>query len=309
MDGLCRLCCCVAVGGPFADGLPSVFQRSLSLLVRWGDAWGCGGGREAVWASSGRGQLQQACGFPAVKSFCRNVHCELPQYIVSLGSGLQPWAALVIVCLAVVTLPPRSTAPAVSGCRLVGCSVVNGLPLRSRAVAGVSQHVYVCLGPVLGLPCPVSASYSARRKQKHLRPPPPEDGRRDSRQGDTRGRGTRGRGRRGRCQDCRRVPGRGHTCGHTLGRGGGWRRGGARASWDDKNRQGDAGIRFTRRKGTGQGARKARGEDGPAAASGAGCRGRRKEGHGRCACLDRWMLPKYARGRACPWCPRVLGLC
>jgi hypothetical protein len=25
VDGLCRLCCCVAVGGPFAGGRPSVF--------------------------------------------------------------------------------------------------------------------------------------------------------------------------------------------------------------------------------------------------------------------------------------------
>ena len=45
---------------------PSVFQRSQSLLVRWGDAWGCGGWRAAAWASFGRGQLQQACGFTAV---------------------------------------------------------------------------------------------------------------------------------------------------------------------------------------------------------------------------------------------------
>ncbi len=33
---------------------------------RWGDAWGCGGERASAWASSGRGQLQQACGFTAV---------------------------------------------------------------------------------------------------------------------------------------------------------------------------------------------------------------------------------------------------
>jgi len=46
-------------------------------------------------------------------------------------------------------LPCRSTAPAVAGCRLVGCSVVSGRPLRSRAVAGVSQRVCVGLGPVL----------------------------------------------------------------------------------------------------------------------------------------------------------------
>jgi hypothetical protein len=68
---------------------------------------------------------------------------------VYVGGGLQPGAALVVVCLAVVTLPPRSTALTVAGCRLVGCSVVSGRPLRSRAVAGVSLHVCVCLGPVL----------------------------------------------------------------------------------------------------------------------------------------------------------------
>ena len=66
-----------------------------------------------------------------------------------VGGGLQPGAALVVVCLAVVTLPPRSTTQTVAGCGLVGCSVVSGRPLRSRAVTGVSQHVYVCLGPVL----------------------------------------------------------------------------------------------------------------------------------------------------------------
>ena len=66
VDGLWRLCCGVAVGGPFAGGRSSVFYRSQSLLVRWGDAWGCGGERSAAWASSGRGQLQQACGFTAV---------------------------------------------------------------------------------------------------------------------------------------------------------------------------------------------------------------------------------------------------
>ena len=66
VDGLCRLCCVVAVGGPFADGLPSVFQPSQLLLVRWGDTWGCCGWRATVWASSGRAKLQQACGFTAL---------------------------------------------------------------------------------------------------------------------------------------------------------------------------------------------------------------------------------------------------
>jgi hypothetical protein len=44
-------------GGPVcwrpAIGLPV----RLSMLVRWGAAWGCGGGRAAAWASSGRGPL------------------------------------------------------------------------------------------------------------------------------------------------------------------------------------------------------------------------------------------------------------
>jgi hypothetical protein len=66
VDGLWCLCCGDVVGGPFAGGLPLVFQRSPSLLVRWVDAWGCCGGRTSAWASSGRGQLQQACWFTAV---------------------------------------------------------------------------------------------------------------------------------------------------------------------------------------------------------------------------------------------------
>ena len=56
--------------------------------------------------------------------------------------------------VAVVTLPPRSTAPTVAGCRLVGCSVVSGRPLRSRAVAAVLLHVCVGRGPGLASPAP-----------------------------------------------------------------------------------------------------------------------------------------------------------
>jgi len=79
--------------------------------------------------------------------------------------GLQPGTALVLVCLAVVTLPPQSTAPTVAGCCLVGCSVVSGLPLRSRAVTGVSLHVCVSLGPVLAshAPSPPAAATAAWR--------------------------------------------------------------------------------------------------------------------------------------------------
>jgi hypothetical protein len=39
--------------------------------------------------------------------------------------------------------------PSYFGCHFVGCSVVSGRPLRSRAVTGVSMHDCVCLVPVL----------------------------------------------------------------------------------------------------------------------------------------------------------------
>ena len=102
-----------------------------------------------------------------------------------LGGGLQPGAALVVVCLAIVTLQPRSMVPAVTGCRclaivtlqprsmvpavtgcrLVVCSVVIGRTLRSRAMAGVSLHVCVGLGPVLAshAPSPPAAAAAAWR--------------------------------------------------------------------------------------------------------------------------------------------------
>jgi hypothetical protein len=74
-----------------------------------------------------------------------------------VGGGLQPEAAFVVVCLAVVTLQPRSTAPVVAGCRFVGCSVVSGRPLRSCAASGVSQRFLVGLGPVLASRAPPAA--------------------------------------------------------------------------------------------------------------------------------------------------------
>jgi hypothetical protein len=81
--------------------------------------------------------------------------------------GLQPGAALVGVRLAVVTLPPRSTAPAVAGCRLVACKVVSGRPLRSRAVLwlgcrSTSGSVWVLFWPPVPRP--------------RLRPPRPPGG-------------------------------------------------------------------------------------------------------------------------------------
>jgi len=80
--------------------------------------------------------------------------------------GGWPGTVLIVVCLAVMTLPPRSTAPTVAGCRLVvGCSVVSGRPLRSRAVAGVSLTVGVGLGSILAshAPSPPAAAAAAWR--------------------------------------------------------------------------------------------------------------------------------------------------
>jgi hypothetical protein len=64
-----------------------------------------------------------------------------------------------------MTLLPRSTVPTMAGCRLGGCSVLSGRPLRSRAVAGVSLHVCVGLGPVLAshAPSPPAAAAAAWR--------------------------------------------------------------------------------------------------------------------------------------------------
>ncbi len=78
-----------------------------------------------------------------------------------VGGCLQPGTALVVICLAVLTLPPCSTAPTVAGCRLVGCSVVSGRPLHSRSVAGVSLHVCVSLGPVLASHAPSPSAAAA----------------------------------------------------------------------------------------------------------------------------------------------------
>jgi hypothetical protein len=75
------------------------------------------------------------------------------QQIYVVGE-LQPGAALVVVSLAVVTLPPSSTAPAVAGCSLVDCCVISRLPLHSRAVSGVLHRVRVGLGPVLASSAP-----------------------------------------------------------------------------------------------------------------------------------------------------------
>jgi hypothetical protein len=103
----------------------------------------------------------------------------------------------IVVCLAVVTLQPRSTAPAVAGCRLVGYSVVSGLPLRSRAVAGVSQRVCVGLGSVLAshASSPPAAAAAAWRGRGRV----PIAG--WSHGGVGPERGLRGGGRRGWCEE------------------------------------------------------------------------------------------------------------
>jgi hypothetical protein len=64
-----------------------------------------------------------------------------------VDGGLQPGDALVIVCLAIVTLPPRSTPPAVAGCHLVGCSVVIRLSVHSHTAALISSTSVSAWGP------------------------------------------------------------------------------------------------------------------------------------------------------------------
>jgi hypothetical protein len=73
-----------------------------------------------------------------------------------VGGGLQPGAALVVVCLAIVTLQSRSTAPTLAGCCLVACCVVSGLSLRSqsRCGGGITARLRRP-GVRSGLPCPV----------------------------------------------------------------------------------------------------------------------------------------------------------
>ena len=82
---------------------------------------------------------------------------------VKLAPGMGKLGARNNSILCVVTLPARSTSPAVVGCRLVGCSVVSGRPLRSRAVAGMSHRVCVGLGSVLAsrAPSPPAAAAAA----------------------------------------------------------------------------------------------------------------------------------------------------
>ena len=98
--------------------------------------------QNANWQRCGRPLDRFYCsrraGLQQCKSFVEMciVNCLSALTVSVCGRGTAG-AALVVVRLAVVTLPPRSTTPAVAGCCLDGCNVVSGLPLCSRAVAGV----------------------------------------------------------------------------------------------------------------------------------------------------------------------------
>ncbi len=155
------------MGGAFAGGSPSVFQPSQLLLVRWVNSWGsmAGGrlrGRPPDGAScSSRAGLQQC------KSFVEmcTVSCLSASPARVCGQGAATWDCPRCRLPPVVTLQPHSTSPTVAGCRLVGCSVVSGRSLRSRAVTGVSLHICVCLGPVLAshAPSPPAAAIAVWR--------------------------------------------------------------------------------------------------------------------------------------------------
>ena len=67
--------------------------------------------------------------------------------------GLQLGAALVVLRLAVVTLPPSSTVPAVAGCRLDDSSVIRGWPLMAMR-QGCHSVSSSSRGPILPpVPC------------------------------------------------------------------------------------------------------------------------------------------------------------
>jgi hypothetical protein len=83
-------------------------------VIRWGSVVG------GLWL--GRPPDGARCSRHAGLHQCKScvemciVSCQC-EYV---DGGLQPGAALVVVRLAVVTLPPSSTSPAVAGCRFVG---------------------------------------------------------------------------------------------------------------------------------------------------------------------------------------------
>ena len=86
------------------------------------------------------------------------VHFSNHKLIITLCSGLQPGAALVVVCLAVVTLPPRSTAPTVAGCLVVVwlavVSSADGLYAVAlwRGCSGTSASAWGPFWPPMPLP-------------------------------------------------------------------------------------------------------------------------------------------------------------
>ena len=70
---------------------------------------------------------------------------------VSMWAG-HPGAALIVVRLVVVPLPPRSTAPTMTGCRLVGwceggCPVVGGSPYAVEPLRGCRRASVLARGP------------------------------------------------------------------------------------------------------------------------------------------------------------------
>ena len=182
---------------------------TLALAGRWRPLWagaGCGGsGRGGAVAGGlrrGRPPDGARCSRRAGLQQCRSfvemcvVSCQ-PQ----CSTSVRKWAGgcnlgLPSSSFAVVTLPPRSTGPAMAGCRLVGCSVVSGRPLCSRAV-GFRSASASAWGPFWppGAPSLPAAAASAWRGRGRV----PIAG--WSLGGIGPDRGLRGEGRRGWCEE------------------------------------------------------------------------------------------------------------
>jgi hypothetical protein len=129
--------------------------------VVWGCDGGAGGGGGGAWAGPAAGRVARCSGpAPALAPFpvpgrtsLWTVSCYWGGWLVLLlrgcdacravGGGLQSGAALIGVRLNVRSLPPRSSSPTVTGCRLGGFPVRRDLWGGERVVGGVLPRISI----------------------------------------------------------------------------------------------------------------------------------------------------------------------